>query len=129
MKEEFDLLVLDSNALTETKINLTENDVLFLYRCQKNVCRRLDWVECDPQKLFLIINRFLESGYVHPQNYRQVLKTVINVYYDIRSRITNKVTDEDIVEAMTNLSSFPAWGSKGSSIVWKFISVWRNKNV
>ena len=99
MKEEFDLLVLDSNALTETKINLTENDVLFLYRCQKNVCRRLDWVECDPQKLFLIINRFLESGYVHPQNYRQVL----NVYYDIRSRITNKVTDEDIVEAMTNL--------------------------
>lgn len=56
-----------------------------------------------PQKLFLIINRFLESGYVHPQNYRQVLKTVINVYYDIRSRITNKVTDEDIVEAMTNL--------------------------
>ena len=103
MKEEFDLRVLDSNELTETKINLTENDVLFLYRCQKNVCRRLDWVECDPQKLFLIINRFLESRYVHQQNYRQVLKTVINVYYDIRSRITNKVTDEDIVEAMTNL--------------------------
>ena len=51
MKEEFDLLVLDSNALTETKINLTENDVLFLYRCQKNVCRRLDWVECASAKL------------------------------------------------------------------------------
>lgn len=52
MKEEFDLLVLDSNALTETKINLTENDVLFLYRCQKNVCRRLDWVECVRKNCF-----------------------------------------------------------------------------
>ena len=93
----------------------------------------VDWTGWNVilQKLFLIINRFLESRYVHQQNYRQVLKTVINVYYDIRSRITNKVTDEDIVEAMTNLyEQLSGMGVlKGSSIEWKFISVWRNKNV
>lgn len=37
MKEEFDLRVLDSNALTETKINLTENDVFFVSLSEKCV--------------------------------------------------------------------------------------------
>ena len=52
MKEEFDLRVLDSNALTETETDKHHRKrcFVFLYRCQKNVCRRLDWVECDPAK-------------------------------------------------------------------------------
>lgn len=41
MKEEFDLRVLDSNALTETKINLTENDVFFCIAVRK-MCV-VDW--------------------------------------------------------------------------------------
>ena len=62
----------------------------------------LGWIETDPDRLFVILERFIHTGYVHAQNHRQVLTAAIRIYYVSRSRLSYHISDEEILDQIVS---------------------------
>lgn len=81
-------------------IVLSNEDLIVLRKFQERVLKKLEWIEFDSQKLLEIIQVFLYSGYLYPDNYMDLLKQSIVDYYRIRKQLDPLTSDEEILMAM-----------------------------
>lgn len=94
----FHLKTTFSNAIELYQITLTQREVSYYFQYQQKVLQVLGWVETNPEWLFEILRCFLKTGYVHPYNQKQVLKTAIQVYYGSRANLSYQVSDEELLK-------------------------------
>lgn len=92
-----DLQTTFSNAIELYQTTLTQKEIAYYYHYQQKVLQVLDWIETNPEWLLEIMHRFLRTGYVHPQNQKQVLKTAIRVYYGLRANLSYQISDEELL--------------------------------
>lgn len=86
-----------NEAIITKQHSLNERKVQQLLHYQAMVCKQMEWVETDPDKVFQIVLPILKSGYVHEQNDLQILKKVILIYYHVRSSLSDATSDQTII--------------------------------
>ncbi|MDM8292616.1 DUF6323 family protein [Faecalicoccus pleomorphus] len=95
--DSFHLKTMFSNAIELYQTTLTQKEMAYYYHYQQKVLQVLDWIETNPEWLLEILHRFLRTGYVYPQNQKQVLKTAIRVYYASRAHLSYQISDEELL--------------------------------
>lgn len=81
-------------------IILKDEDLVELSKYQKKILSQNEWVEFDSQKILLIIDAYIKSGYVYPDTYIEIIQMGIRDYYWIRKLFDLFTTDEKILEAL-----------------------------
>ena len=57
-------------------------------------------METDKKKIETIAYTLLSTGYLHEGNYLDVLKKVISIYYRMRKKLTNRVSDQQLLASI-----------------------------
>lgn len=100
MKQQIRVVKQDSQEITIRNMAITNEDFKILQDHQAKLCRKLEWVETDKKKIETIAYTLLSTGYLHEGNYLDVLKKVISIYYRMRKKLTNRVSDQQLLASI-----------------------------
>ena len=98
-KMEVTILQMRQELLVQAII-LKDEDVVELSKYQTTVLSQNEWLEFDSQKILMIVDAYIKSGYVYPDTYMEIIKMGIKDYYWIRKQFDSFTTDEEIIEAL-----------------------------
>lgn len=100
MKQQIRVVKQNSQEITIGNMEMTNEDFKILQDLQAKLCRKLEWVETDKKKIETIAYTLLSTGYLHEGNYLDVLKKVISIYYRMRKKLTNRVSDQQLLASI-----------------------------
>lgn len=89
------------HSLSPEDVFLSQTDREFLSDVMQEICMRLDWVETDPQWMDRILFPFFHTYHaLCDEPYRLRFASIVRAYYLLRSRLSNKIADQCIIEAL-----------------------------
>ncbi|MGN1277028.1 MAG: DUF6323 family protein [Floccifex sp.] len=97
----FDIQTIQNQCLVKG-ILLSEFDIIEFFEYQQTILEKLQWIESDAFKLEIILVPFLDSNWVHNENYKKICKTIIRNYYVIRKYFNLEINDEQIYRTLLN---------------------------
>lgn len=92
-------------TIAQLQEELERYDVIFsplllehLIKVQKAILNKLSWVEFDKDKLLTIIIKFQDLTVLNSDNQSYLFSNIITIYYTLRSKYSNKISDQAIIE-------------------------------
>lgn len=94
-------LVTSIHTAIVQEVSLSQEDQEFLRDVMQEICMRLDWVETDPKWMERILSPFYHTYHaLCDAPYRSRFASIIRAYYLLRSRLSNKIGDQCIIDAL-----------------------------
>ncbi len=88
------------DSFLNIRINISDENLVKLIQTQRDICDKLDWIEMDQGRLTKIIEMFIDSGYLHEENYMFILKRIIIIYYKLRVKLDYHSSDQEILQTL-----------------------------
>lgn len=82
------------------QISITNEELKQLLYYQVKVCKQLEWIEMDKEKLQFILAPIIQSPYFYQEDCVMTLKRIIFSYYNIRKKFDHTITDDEICRAI-----------------------------
>lgn len=104
-------LIAANEISAEYGLTLTENEARELVDVRSRSLRENERVELGSGAILKIIEKFCTSSYLNSQNYAQTLGELLEIFYYYKTETRDKVSDNDLIDAMYALFEGPCHGS------------------
>ena len=82
---------------------LSDFEIRDLVNNKNNVLKSVGRIEMDKSAVTLIISEFCKSSYISSEEWANVVNEIITLFYNVRSEISDNVSDFDLVKFMYNI--------------------------
>lgn len=82
---------------------LSDFEIRDLVNNKNNVLKSVGRIEIDKSAVTLIISEFCKSSYISSEEWANVVNEIITLFYNVRSEISDNVSDFDLVKFMYNI--------------------------
>lgn len=96
---EFELAEVESYLLVKG-FELTKEDLIELKNIQDLACTQNEMVEMDKMKFLTIIKPFSQSPYLLFNNYLEILKNAIHLFYGVRCKFDWHISDDELINVI-----------------------------
>lgn len=104
-------LIAANEKSAEYGLTLSESDARELVDVRSRSLRDTERIELGSGAIMKLIEKFCASSYLNTQNYAETLGELLEIFYYYKTESRDKISDNDLVDAMYSYFEGPSHGS------------------